>query len=132
MSQDISASRKIALIPCNGLSARGQLTRMSTQLIHEQMDDVQVVDLAPLMAGVPGTLQAVQEARTVIGVAGCSSRCENVGCQKVFGQQLKHAIVFEELVPPHIRDTKEIKESDLQQLLPQAVSQLIGKIISLS
>ena len=120
---------RVVLITCNGLSARGQLTAKVIQQLQEHIDeDVDVLSLTPLLAGLPERVEKVKRATQLIGLAGCSRRCDLHACRSQAGRVPDVDLVLEDILRKDITSEDTISQEELNQVLPKATSLLLGKL----
>lgn len=118
----------IVLLPCNGLSARGQITRFVADQIREQIDDIEVVELVPLMAGIPGAVETLRRAKRVIGLSGCEHRCESNGCEMARGKAPDDTFTVGDLVRSDVQSIDSFAPEEMKQCSLQVSSLLLGKL----
>jgi uncharacterized metal-binding protein len=116
----------IALLPCNGLSARGQVATMAVDQLAGAMDEARCVNIVPLLAGVDEEVAALRGARAVISVAGCSHRCDLKVCKKVLGRDPDDALVVGDLLRADVIERCESTEEEIQQCVLEVSSRLVG------
>ncbi|MCB9644402.1 MAG: hypothetical protein H6728_15120 [Myxococcales bacterium] len=125
------APASMIIVPCNGHSLRGQLTQRVAQLLREQIEDIDVVDLVPLMAGLPLAQQKARQSKLLIGLAGCNHRCERSGCQQFLRRPLDQEITLDAFVPPHQKDKQDITPEEFEQLVLHITSSVLGQLMAL-
>lgn len=118
----------IALLPCNGLSARGRLAREAARMLREGMEQLQQIDMVPLMAGLPKETEQLREARFVMGLAGCEHRCDQNACQQALQRPPDDAFVIGDIVREEVHEIDELSEEEKQQYLLDITSQLLGRL----
>jgi uncharacterized metal-binding protein len=124
-------SASVVLVPCNGYTLRGHIAQRVAQMLRQELDDIEIVDLIPLMAGREDALQKAHHARALIGLAGCRQACERSGCQQFLRRGLDQEILLDALVPAHYRDTQDIPPAELEQLILQITSSVLGQLSAL-
>ncbi len=121
-----NAGGSVILLPCNGLSARGQVTEMASAKIREAMEEVRRVDLVPLLAGLTDEQSAVNEARAVIGLAGCSYRCEARACRQAVGRELDDGLVVGDLMREDVTELSDATEQEIEQCVLEVTSRVLA------
>lgn len=121
----------VILVPCNGHTLRGQLTQRVAQLLREQIEDIDVVDLIPLMAGLPHAIQKARQAKSLVGLAGCNHRCERSACQQFLKRPLDQEIVLDSFVDPSCKEMDDLSEEDFKQRVLQITSSVLGQLTAL-
>ncbi len=97
-------------------------------MLREQINGLKIVDLVPLMAGIPEEVEAVKKARAVVGFAGCQHRCDLDVCLKIRGKAPEHEFVIENILRNEVRDIKELSHEEFESVALQITSHLIGKL----
>ncbi|MCK6509899.1 putative zinc-binding protein [Myxococcota bacterium] len=130
MPPSVSAA-SVILVPCNGHTLRGQLTQRVAQLLREQIDDIDIIDLVPLMAELPHALQLARQAKSLIGLAGCHHRCERSACQQFLKRSLDQEILLEHFIEPSCKELQDISEEDFQTWVLHITSSVLGQLTAL-
>lgn len=119
---------KTVLLPCNGLSARGRLAADIANGIRDQIEDVEVVDLVPLLAQLPDAVSIVKSANRVIALSGCINQCESKACHITTQREPDLVFQLEHELPVGVTGPESCPPGLYKQLLRTITSQLLGEL----
>ena len=116
----------MVVLPCNGLSARGQVTTLAVDQVTEGFEGLRCVNIVPLMAGVAEDVAELQAARAVVGVAGCHHRCDAHACRQVLHREPDDAFVVGEMLRAEVIERTEMTDEEFRQCALEVASRLVG------
>lgn len=115
------------LVPCNGLSARGQLSTQVAHYLQENMDDVAVAYPTPIATKQQDLLKQIYQAKRVILLSGCDQQCGVAICQQA--QVLADTNVqLGAAVRPEAIEYDELDEEERKQALRLMTSRVVATL----
>lgn len=126
----MSSNQSIVLLPCNGLSARGQLSSVVAGLLQEQLEDIEIGQLIPLSVKDPAEQARLARARFVMAISGCSQRCESHICQQA-GGQIDGSICLEDDLPKELVSIAQVTPEQRRQATLTATSRALAQLTDL-